>query len=162
MGLNYEELGEEYEDSLRREIHLKHKSPHSHKNHSSEDLKKEIQTNSESAVRKYVNNVFEKWEEPVKTEKLEAYRSWVQESLKDNYPVFEEEDLTRKEGAGWVKITHTPTLYGAIGSGEETRYLNDRTAQINVFNLIYNHFNLWKETSDAFKKELGVSIQPNF
>lgn len=156
MGLNYEELGMEYEESLNREPRLKHKSRQPRKNHSTEDLKKELQSDAENSIKKYIKNVFDKLEEPVKSRQLKEYRSWVQESLKDNYPYFDEENLTRKEGTGWVKITHTPTLYGSTVSGEETHDLNDRAAQIKVFNLIYNHFNLWKETSNAFKKEFGV------
>lgn len=158
MSLDFEALGEQYEegqDQVQRIIHRN--KPHiKGRNISTENLKKDIQENAEKSIRKYINNVFETLDEPIKNEKLNAYRLWVQESLKDSYPFFDEEDLTRKEGTGWVKITHTPTLYGAIGSGEETRDLNDRAAQIEVFNLIYNHFNQWKETSEEFRKSFSL------
>lgn len=157
MPLDFETLGEEYEKFVSQR--QKQKLPLTtfvRKNHAREDFQKELQIKAENAIRKHIKSKFGKLPENERKEKTGTYLEWVGQSLKQKYPLFDEEDLTKSEGEGWVSVVHNPTLFEVRHSGEETMHLNERNAEINLYNLLDNHINYWKDISNSFKKDLGL------
>lgn len=136
---------EEYADEVVRTPHKRKSKPTDRK------IKEKEATNTPNErITKHIDRLKLQWSnvpEEKQKENLEKYYKWVEISLKDKQPLFEESDLDIVVNKKITKVTHKPTGFFALSIGLESDHLRQRDAEINLYNKINKHYKDWTKAS---------------
>ncbi len=133
-------------------------TPHKRKSRPTDRKTKEVAKpeTPDERVDVHLNKLKLQWsdlDETKQQEKISNYYKWVEISLREKQPLYQESDLDIEVKDKITKITHKPTGYFALSVGLESDHLRQRDAEINLYNRIDRHYKDWTRTSPEFKQK---------